>query len=90
MTIYRDNSISEKCPLNGLYVLTQSASNSNNQQQNDDRTYRSSNFNNLNNKCVDTTNQESMIMECSDQSMLKLQFGKCTNMPSNLNHPNKS
>jgi hypothetical protein len=34
---------------------------------------------------MDNSNQESMIMECSDQSMLKLQFGKCTNMPSKNN-----
>jgi hypothetical protein len=60
-TIYRDDSLAEKCPLGGLYVLA----------------------NNNNNKCLDNNNnQESMIMECSDQSMLKLQFGKCTNMPT--------
>ena len=70
-TIYRDDSVAEKCPLGGLYVLTQP-----NHDNEDERTVRSSN------KCVENPNQESMIMECSDQSMLKLQFGKCTNMPS--------
>ena len=83
ITIYRESAVSEKCPLGGLYVLTQP--NQNNQQnsnQNDDRSYRSSSYN-INNKCQEK-NQESMIMECSDQSMLKLQFGKCTNMPSNF------
>lgn len=43
-----------------------------------DRTYRSS-------KCNEEEggkNSESMIMECSDQSMLKLQFGKCSSLSS--------
>ncbi|CAF0712059.1 unnamed protein product [Brachionus calyciflorus] len=68
ITIYRDNSQAEKCPLNGLYVLQ-------NSENNDDRSYRSYS----NSRCTD---KDSMIMECSDQSMLKLQFGKCINMPS--------
>lgn len=84
ITIYRDNSLSEKCPLSGLYVLSQSNVNNHAQNSNDDRSYRSSSGYSSNNKCVDSTNQGSMIMECSDQSMLKLQFGKCMNMPSML------
>lgn len=36
----------------------------------------------INNKCADSANKESMLMECSDQSMLKFQFGICTNMPT--------
>ena len=63
--------------MNGLYVLTPSLSAQlNTNSQNDDRSYKS------NNNCLDSQYKESMIMECSDQSMLKLQFGKCTNMPS--------
>lgn len=70
VTIYRDDSQAEKCPLGGLYVLTHPM----NSIESDDRISQRSS------QCTD--NQESMIMECSDQSMLKLQFGKCTNMPS--------
>jgi len=79
ITIYRDNPISERCPLNGLYVLNKA---SEDVMRDDDRSYRSSNDHTE--KCVDSKQQQSMIMECSDHSMLKLQFGKCTNMPSNL------
>jgi hypothetical protein len=82
ITTYRDNPVSEKCPLSGLYVLqppSSSSSNTNN-LNNDDRSYRSSNS--MNSKCLENHYKESMIMECSDHSMLKLQFGKCTNMPS--------
>ena len=69
ITIYRDDSQAEKCPLGGLYVLSQPM----NSIDSNERIQRSS-------QCKDE--QDSMIMECSDQSMLKLQFGKCTNMPS--------
>lgn len=82
ITTYRDNPVSEKCPLSGLYVLQPPSSSSSNSQvnlNNDERSYRSSN---MNSKCLENHYKESMIMECSDQSMLKLQFGKCTNMPS--------
>jgi hypothetical protein len=79
ITTYRDNPVSEKCPLSGLYVLQPPSSSSSN-TNNDDRSYRSSN--NMNSKCLENHYKESMIMECSDHSMLKLQFGKCTNMPS--------
>ncbi len=78
ITVYRDNPISERCPLNGLYVLNKPNGDVIND---DDRSYRSSNGHAE--KCVDSKQQQSMIMECSDHSMLKLQFGKCTNMPSN-------
>jgi hypothetical protein len=85
ITIYRDNPISEKCPLSGLYVLSHPSTNSQNSNDNinDDRVYRSS-ANNMNSRCLETHHKESMIMECSDHSMLKLQFGRCTQIPSKI------
>lgn len=63
LTIYRDNSLSEKCPLNGLYTIH------NFQEEN-------TLIENFPKRCDD---RDSFIMECSDQSMLKLHFGKCIN-----------
>ena len=81
VTIYRDSAVSEKCPLNGMYIVANAEGAQ--LSDNEDRSYRSKEF--VNTKCVDKNpNKNSMIMECSDQSMLKLQFGKCTNMPSRI------
>lgn len=83
ITVYRENTGGEKCPLSGLYVASKLASTKQQIDQQSfssfDRTYRSS-------KCNEEEgngkNSESMIMECSDQSMLKLQFGKCSSLSS--------
>ena len=87
--MYRESSSGEKCPLNGLYVMNAAAavqvksgdglSSSGSSSNSFDRAYRSSG------KCAEDgeREKESMIMECSDQSMLKLQFGKCSSLPSN-------
>ena len=66
-----------------MYVLTNKNDESSlNDVNSDDRAYRSSS--NLNANCVEnSSNKNSMIMECSDHTMLKLQFGKCTSVPSN-------
>ncbi len=88
LTIYRHDAVSEKCPLGGLYVLTNGVGSTGNQEnvQTDDRNYRNAAGTGTNSKCSSSdgnVKDDSMIMECSDSSMLKLQFGKCTNMPSN-------
>lgn len=64
-----------------MYVLTKNNEQSSlDDANNEDRAYRSSSFAS---NCDDTTsNKNSMIMECSDHTMLKLQFGKCTSVPS--------
>lgn len=67
-TIYRDNSLSENCQLNGLYTIH----NSHNEK---------TNIQNFPKRCDD---RDSSIMECSDQSILKLHFGKCVNMPGKI------
>lgn len=64
-TIYRDNSLSEKCPISGIYAI---------QSSRFDRRFQS-----FPQKCED---KNSAILECSDHSMLKLNFGKCINIPS--------
>jgi len=88
ITVYRESSSGEKCPLNGLYVMNAAAavqvksgdglSSSGSSSNSFDRAYRSSG------KCAEDgeREKESMIMECSDQSMLKLQFGKCSSLPT--------
>ena len=95
ITIYRDSALAERCPLGGLYVMAPQhispaapVSGSG-----DDTAYRSSSGESLysssgGSRCTDKSKQESMIMECSDQSMLKLQFSKCTNMPSEFTRKN--
>ncbi|RNA21621.1 hypothetical protein BpHYR1_038337 [Brachionus plicatilis] len=65
-TIYRDNSQAEKCPIDGMYAIQSS--------QNENRLFQS-----FPKKCED---KDSVIMQCSDQSMLKIHFGKCANMPN--------
>ncbi len=85
VTIYRHESVPEKCPLGGLYVMSASGQKS---HETDTRSYRNTNVLNPyetseNKECTESNkNRNSMIMECSDDSMIKLQFGKCTNIPS--------
>jgi len=85
VTIYRHNSVPEKCPLGGLYVMSKSSQTNTNP---DTRSYRNTNAfdtyeKNDNKECTESNkNKNSMIMECSDNSMMKLQFGKCANIPS--------
>ena len=81
VTIYRESTLGEKCPLGGLYVQVpshQPTNNNNNNNNNNDE---------QNAKCKDSKkssgkSKDSMIMQCSDPSMLKLQFGKCSTLPS--------
>jgi hypothetical protein len=69
VTIYRESSAGDKCPLGGLYVQV---------PRSDEASSGS--------KCKEATktgkNKDTMIMQCSDPSMLKLQFGKCSPLPS--------
>jgi len=81
MTIYRHDSVPEKCPLGGLYVMSKPPQLE--IQTSDSRSYRDTFNPSAGSDCKDTPDKtDSKIMECSDDSMLKLQFGKCTNMPS--------
>ena len=81
MTIYRHDSVPEKCPLGGLYVMSKPPQLE--IQTSDSRSYRDTFNPSAGSDCKDTSDKtDSKIMECSDDSMLKLQFGKCTNMPS--------
>lgn len=82
MTIYRHDPTPEKCPLSGLYAMSDSIKPDSSRES--DRSYRntfSSAF--TSNECSGSaSNKDSKIMQCSDDSMLKLQFGKCTNIPT--------
>ena len=75
VTIYRDSAPTEKCPLAGLYMIQSGQQPIALAQQSgladDELVFKSS-------KC---NAHESSIMQCSDPSMLKLQFGKCSSTP---------
>ena len=67
--------------------MSQSAANQRENDFNYARSYRNTNIfdmNRIETGCTESSKRDSMIMECSDDSMLKLQFGKCTNVPSKL------
>ena len=85
ITIYRHESAPEKCPLSGLYVMSKPIKRLPQTEFADDRSYRNTFNSVLSDKCSESSSyKDSKIMQCSDDSMLKLDFGKCTNIQSNI------